>query len=143
MPSLNYAVLCDYARIDPASGVCHIIAAGIDTVVGDTEPFGRQIGVAILLEFTRGECGRPHKFELLVQDEDGRQLVRDTSTVTPECRDDLPPGWKAQAGAALNFSVVFPSFGNYSVELLVNDSSFKSMRLRTVPERQTVPMDRM
>lgn len=71
--------------------------------------------------------------EVVFQDTDGRQLAKLEGLVTPEWREDLPPGWKVGAMLGLNFNVPLPGYGLYSFEILVNDNSVKSLGLRVVP----------
>lgn len=40
MPTLDYALLCDYVRVE--GGVAHVIAAGIDTIWKEEVPSGQN-----------------------------------------------------------------------------------------------------
>ncbi|MGH8895647.1 MAG: DUF6941 family protein [Egibacteraceae bacterium] len=132
LPDLDYAVLCDFVRLD--SGAAHIVAAGIDTIKTSEEPAGSNLGVALQIEFTRNECGRPHRVELHLQDADGERIAEVHGTVTPQWVHGMPVGWKTKAALGFNFGVVFPRYGEYAMEVMIDDRSVKSLRLRVVPQ---------
>lgn len=134
MPDLDAAILCDYVRSE--GGVAHIIAAGIDRIATEQVPTGQNVGLYILVRFTRAECGRPHRVEVVFQDEDGSRLVQVEGAITPEWSEDTPPGWKQGAVLALNLGLPLPRFGIYSIEILVNDSSAKTIPVRVVQRQQ-------
>lgn len=129
MPELDYALLCDYVR---AEGIAHLIGAGIDTVYAQQVPTGHNFGLLARVTFTRSECGRPHRVEIIFQDQDGAPLTQILGTIQPEWSEGLPPGWRTGAILGLNFGVQIPAYGVYAFEILVNDSSVKSLNLRVV-----------
>ena len=131
MPSLDFAFVCDYARQD--AGPVHALAIGIDTVYAPDVPWGQNLGVVARFTFTRNECGRPHRVELIAQDEDGQRLVHLTGTLEPQWDEGLPPGWSVGAMLTLNFGLPLPQFGLYAIEILLNDSSVKTLSLRVMP----------
>ncbi len=131
MPDLDYAILCDYVREDQTGGVQHIIAAGIDTVHVAEVPTGVNFGVALRVMFTRSECDRPHRLELIVQDEDGERLATVDGHVVPTWPGpDHPAHWKVGTAAALNLGVVVPRFGVYAIDVLMNDTELRSLPFR-------------
>jgi len=132
VPQLDCAFLCDYARTEP-SGVAHVVAAGIDTIHVQQVPTGRNLGMLIRITFSQGECGRPHRIEVFFRTTDGKELVRIEGVLEPIWDPTLPPGWPVGSLLALNFGVPLPDFGVYSVEIMVDDSSAKSLNLRVVP----------
>lgn len=131
MPTLDFAFLCDYARQDPGTPI-HALAIAIDTIGVPEVPTGRNLGVVARFLFTKNECGRPHRIEIFVQDTDGKRVAQITGTVEPQWSEDIPPGWPTGAALALNFGIPLPTFGFYSVEFLMNDSSVKSLNFRVV-----------
>jgi hypothetical protein len=137
MAELDYALLCDYVRVD--RGTAAVIAAGIDTVYLAEVPGGRQIGLLLRVTFTRNESGRPHRLEVIVQDEDGERLVQIEGVITPEWKEGLPPGWLTGALAGFNFGVPLPRYGVYSMEILIDDRSAKSLNLRAEPMPAAAP----
>jgi hypothetical protein len=130
MPELDYAVLCDYVRTE--GGIAHVIAAGIDTVYTPDVPAGQNVGLLMRVAFTRNECGRPHRVELIFQDADGERLAQVMGVITPEWQPDLPPSWRVGALLGLNIGVPLPRFGLYAFEVLINDSHVKTIPLRVI-----------
>ena len=130
MPDLDYALLCDYVRAE--QGIAHVIAASIDTVSTTDVPTGRNVGLLIRLTFTRYECGRPHRVEVIFQDIDGERIAHIQGVLTPEWREGLPVGWRTGALFALNIGVPLPREGVYGFEILVNDHHVKTIDLRVV-----------
>ena len=138
MPVLDYAVLCDYVRVE--GGLAHVIAAGIDTILKDEVPSGQNVGLLMRVGFTRNECGRPHRVEVIFQDEDGERLAQIVGVVQPEWPEGVPPNWTSGALAGLNLGVPLPRFGVYAFEILVNDNHLKTIPLRVL--RQQLPEGR-
>lgn len=130
MPEVDYAFLCDYVRAE--GGIAHVIAAGIDTVYHAEVPAGNNLGLLIRATFTRNECGRDHKIELIFQDEDGERLTQLQASVRPEWPAEHPVGWPIGFLLGVNMGLPIPRFGFYSLEVLINDNSAKSIRLRAV-----------
>lgn len=129
MPELDFAVLCEYVRHE-RGGRMHIVSAGIDTLSATEVPHGASFGLATRVLFTRSECGRPHRLELIIQGEDGERLGEVTGTVTPQWPEDHPVHWSKATTAAFNFGVTLNDFGMYSIDLLVNDSQVKALQFR-------------
>lgn len=130
MPVLDYAVLCDYVRLE--GGLAHVIAAGIDTIYTQDVPAGQNVGLLIRVSFTRNECGRQHRVEVIFQDEDGERLAQIMGVVEPEWPEGNPPNWRSSAMLGLNIGVPLPRFGLYAFEVLVNDNHMKTIPLRVV-----------
>jgi hypothetical protein len=131
LPELDYALLCDYVRAE--GGVAHVIAAGVDTVTLLQVPGAANLGLLVRLTFTRGECDKPHRLEAILADTDGEPVARINGVITPTWQQGMPPGWKTGAMLGLNFAVILPKYGVYSLDILVNDDSKKDIPLRVVP----------
>lgn len=134
MPVLDYAVLCDYVRAE--GGLAHVIAAGIDTVWTEDVPAGQNVGLLMRVSFTRNECGRPHRVEIIFQDEDGERLAQIMGVSEPQWPEGFPPNWRVGALVGLNFAVPLPRFGLYAFEVLVNDNHMKTIPLRVMAKEQ-------
>lgn len=131
MPDLDFAFLCDYVRIDQSSGIAHALAVSIDSVSTPQVPTGQNVGLLARFTFSRNECGRPHRIELFFQSEDGGEpLMKWTGTVTPHWTEDRPIGWPTAFLFALNVGLPLPDYGTYSLEVLLDDRSVKSLPLR-------------
>jgi hypothetical protein len=132
LPELDYALLCDYVRTEQ-TGVAHVIAASVDTVTLPQVPGAANLGLLVRLTFTRGECDKPHRLEAILAQTDGEPTAKINGVITPTWRQGMPLGWKTGAMLGLNFGVVLPKYGEYSMDILVNDSSVKDINLRVVP----------
>ena len=137
MPELDYALLCDYVRAE--GGVAHVISAGVDTVFAAEVPTGHNLGLLLSLKFTRNECGRPHRLEVIFQDEDGERLAQISGAIEPEWPEGIPPGWHSRAQAGFNLGIPLPRVGLYAFELLVNDSHAKTIPLRVLARESEAP----
>jgi hypothetical protein len=132
VPELDYALLCDYVRLEQ-TGVAHVIAAGVDTVYLQQVPGAANLGLLVRLTFTRGECDKPHRIEAILADTDGEPVGKFNGVIAPQWQTGMPPGWKTGALLGFNFGVVLPRYGEYSMDILVNDDSKKFINLRAVP----------
>lgn len=131
MPELDYALLCEYVRTE--AGIAHVIAAGIDTITAELVPTGRNVGLLANFRFTRNECDRPHRIEVIFQGEDGQHLARVEGIVTPTWNATLPVAWRQGAILGLNLGLPLPDYGEYALEIMANDSHMKTIQLRVVP----------
>jgi hypothetical protein len=105
---------------------------GIDTVTAPVVPALLPVGLLLRIAFTRAECGRPHRVEVILQGEDGDRLMEASAVLTPEWKEDLPPHWRVGILSALNFPIPLPRYGLYSFEILINDTSHKTIPLRVI-----------
>ena len=135
MPELDYGLICDYVRAE--GGIAHVISAGIDTIWANEVPAGQNIGLLMRFTFTRNECGREHRIEVIFQDADGERLAQIAAAVTPQWNQELPAGWRAGVLMGLNVGVPLPAYGLYSLEIMLNDSQVKTIPLRVAPPVQT------
>jgi hypothetical protein len=131
MPELDFALIGDYVR--PEGGIAHVIGAGIDTVVPPEVPTGHNFGLLLRLTFSRQELERPHRIEVIFQDMDGTRLAHLNTVATPTPVEGIPAGWRQGLQAAFNLGIPLPDYGQYSFEVLVNDTHLKSIPLRVVP----------
>jgi hypothetical protein len=131
MPKLSYAFLADHVRAE--GGIAHIIGAGIDTVWATKVPTGQNLGIVARLAFTHQECGRPHRVEIIFQNEDGVRLAQIQAIVTPERVPDLPVHWEQGWLAGINVGLPIPAYGIYAFEVMVNDENRTTLNLRVKP----------
>lgn len=130
MPDLDLALIADYVSVE--GGVAYVMRGCIDTVTSPDAPTARNVGLLFRVEFSRNECGRPHRIEVLFQGEDGERLMDLQTVISPEWDSTLPPHWKVKALAGLNFGIPLPRHGNYAFHVLLNDSEVKVIDLRVV-----------
>jgi Family of unknown function (DUF6941) len=137
VPELDYALVCDYVRAE--GGLAHVISAGVDTIWTAEVPTGQNVGLLISLLFTRNECGRPHRLEVIFQDEDGERLAQISGAIEPQWPEGIPPGWRSRTQAGFNIGLPLPRVGLYAFELLVNDSNVKTIPLRVLKRETPEP----
>lgn len=130
MPELDYAFMCDYARAE--GGIAHAIAAGIDTIHVPATPIGANFGLLMRVAFTRNECDRPHRVEVIIQGVDGERLAQLSGVLTPTWREGLPVGWRTGAMMAFNLGVPIPEFGEYSISIMLGDTEAKHIDFRVL-----------
>ncbi len=131
MPELDFALLCDAVRVE--RGVAHILAAGIDSIYLSQVPGGQNVGIVCRFTFTRQECGRPHRLEVIFQDTDGARLSEISAVMTPPWIETQPAGWPTGVIMGLNLGLPLPHYGVYAFEILVNDSNKRSLNVRVEP----------
>ncbi|MEV5412178.1 hypothetical protein AB0K60_25500 [Thermopolyspora sp. NPDC052614] len=132
MPELDYMVLADYVRTD--NGNLHIMGAGIDTIIAAKLPAARNVGIALRLTFDSTERpGIDHRIELIFQSSDQVLAKVRGELKTPPKPDDVPVHWKTGVVTALQIGLPLPQYGDYSIELTLDDKHLKSIDLRVVP----------
>jgi hypothetical protein len=136
MPQVDFALLCEEAVL--IDGLLSVTNAGWDTLVGEA-PVRCQVTLAVGLSFSPGECGRCHDVEIFVQGTDGQRIAFGKGNTTPEVDPKAPLGWKVSCPFTINFPLVMPVHGEYSLELLVDGASLMSLQLRLVPEAVESP----
>jgi Family of unknown function (DUF6941) len=130
VPELDFAILAD--RVSTDGGVGYVMRGGIDTINAQEVPIILQIGLLIRVGFTRQECGRPHRFEVIFQDEDGQRLMQTSTVLEPAWDAAQPAHWRVNVLGALNFAVPLTRHGLYSFEILINDSNVKTIQVRAI-----------
>jgi len=135
MPELDFMVTADYVRAE--GGVIHMIAAGFDTLWIQSVPAAQQIGVGLRLRLDVAEAREAHQVTLIYQDADGEVLLRIAGTLGPvDPRAPLPPpGRPFGVVMAFNFVLPMPRYGDYSLELFLDDQAdaAKSITLTVTP----------
>jgi hypothetical protein len=134
MPELDLALIADHVSVE--GGVAYVMRGCIDTVTAPELPAARNVGLLFRVQFSRIECGRPHRIEVIFQGEDGERLMGLETVVTPEWEQSFPPHWRVKVLAGLNFGVPLPRHGNYAFHVLINDSEVKVIDLRVVAPPQ-------
>ncbi len=130
MADLDFAIISDSARV--ADDMMFVLAGGWDTIQASNVPADVHLALALRLLFNQSECDRPHRLEVFVRGADGQELARMDGTTTPNRPEGVPIHWKANSMLAVRFPVRFPDYGEYVIDILLNDSSVKELPLRVV-----------
>jgi hypothetical protein len=135
MPELDYALLCDYVRAE--GGVAHVIAAGIDTIHRAEVPSVANLGLLARIVFADDEIDERHQVEVRLHDQEGEQVAQLNLIAAPQPIGGLPEGWPTGALLAINFGVPLPSYGPYTLTILLDGTPAKTINLRVVPPEDT------
>jgi hypothetical protein len=132
MPELDFMVTADYVRAE--GGMLHMIAAGVDTLLVPAVPAARPLGVGLRLLLDVAEARQQHHVQLIYQDADGHRLAEVSGTIGPAAPDQPlpPPGRPFGIPVAFNLMLPIPNYGDYSLELIVDGDSAKSITLTAV-----------
>ena len=131
MPVLDYALLCDYVRLD--AGAAHIIAANIDTLTASTVPVPHNLGILAVFLLAEDEIGAPHPFRVVARTEEGTELAR----INAEVRAGGPQAatlasWPHRASVGLNFEMLYPDYGVYAFDVFSGDELAKTLLFRVI-----------
>ena len=72
-----------------------------------------------------------------LRDQEGEQIAQVNLTAVPHRIEGLPEGWPTAALLAMNFGVPLPSFGAYTLTILLDDTPKKTLNLWVVPPEDT------
>jgi hypothetical protein len=138
---VDFAFLADSA--EAVNGKIYVIGGAIDTVWAKQIPSTHShLSFVLRLKFDGAEIGRKHKLEIQIMDEDGGivgNLVGELEI--PSKNPNLPKGWQQASVAVLNFqNLKFLKFGDYSFNILVNNSCLKSIPLRVAQHIETLKL---
>ena len=128
---VDFALLSDTA--ESVNGKLYMMGGAFDTIWAKEVPIVHpHLSFTMRLLFSPAELGRTHMMEVNMITEDGRKI---TTVGGPlklgEKNKSLPKGWKQGFLTVLNFAnTKFDEFGNYSFEIVVNNTSLKSIPLR-------------
>jgi hypothetical protein len=138
MPQLDFMIVADYVRAE--GGVLHMIAAGIDTIYTPAVPAIRQVGIGIRLTMTPAEARHQHLIEVIFQNEDGVRVAQINGGFAPQGDvPNLPAGVRPSIAIPFNMNLPLPAYGRYSLELLVDANSMKSVEMTVSPPPAGVP----
>ena len=127
---LDFAFLADSGEV--TGGKIYVLGGAVDTVWTEVLPMVVP-RMTLVMRFlaTPAEAGRKHAVEIVVIDADGKKTASVGGEMAIERPPGLPMGMKHSLPLALNFfNMKFERSGAYSIEILVNGSSMKSLPLR-------------
>ncbi|MBI1978416.1 MAG: hypothetical protein HYS55_06645 [Candidatus Omnitrophica bacterium] len=128
---VDFAFLADAAEV--ANGKLHLVGGAFDTIWTRSTPLRYpKVSFAMRLLLSAAELDRKHRVEIKIMHEDGKVIPPSIGGELEIKRNpNLPKGWKQGFLSVMNFvDLTFPVFGDYSFELLVNNTSVKSIPLR-------------
>ncbi|MBI4064191.1 MAG: hypothetical protein HY401_07820 [Elusimicrobia bacterium] len=132
---LDFAFLADAAEV--TNGKLYVIGGAFDTLcVRELPASWPRLTLVMRFLLTPAESGRPHALEIIVLDEDGKKIVNLSSSLNVERPPNMLSGTKQSVPIALNFfNARFDKKGSYSIEILVNGTSLKSIPLKILLQK--------
>lgn len=134
---VDFAFLAEHAEV--VNGKLYVMSGAIDTFWTANVPFTcPKLSFVLRILFSAAEVDIKHKMELSLLTDDGKKIM-------PPIGGDLeikrnpnqPKGWEHGFLAVMNIgNLKFPDFGDYSFELVINNTSQKSVPLRIVRAAQ-------
>lgn len=128
---LDFAFLADGA--EAINGKIYTVGGALDTIWSANLPMVYpRLSFVLKLLFSPAEVGRKHRLEVNLIDEDGKRLGGGIGADLEISKGpNVPRGWKQGFLTVINFAnLKFEKFGDYSFEILVNNSSIKMIPLR-------------
>ncbi len=127
---LDFAFLADAATID--AGKLNVIGGSIDTLWAKKTPVVHPY-MTLVIKFilAADEVEKSHKLEVFAMDSDGKRVFSTAGEFIPSRVQSLET-WKPQGHLmAMNLiNTRFEKFGDYSIEIVVDGLSVKSLPLR-------------
>jgi len=137
---VDFAFLADSA--ESVNGKLYVLGGGIHTIWTGQVPmvYKRPLSFVLRIMLDVAEIGRTHKLEIQIMDEDGKSVTTVGGDLQiPMKNPDLPKGWRQGFTSVLNFqNLTFPKFGNYSFNIVINNSNYKHIPLR-LAQRMEIP----
>ncbi len=127
---VDFAFFADAAEV--VNGKLYVLSGAVDTINAPEFPFVHpRIALATRLILSPGELGRDHMLEITVMDEDGKRMGLASGKINVQRSAGLPMGWRQGILSVFNFvNARFERPGTYSVDIMVNGSTLKSLPLR-------------
>ena len=127
---VDFAFLADAA--EAVNGKIYVIGGAFDTIWANSAPLNHpHLSFIAKLLLSPAELGRHHQIELKIVNEDGKTAAPPiTAQLNVAKNENLQRGWKQGHIFVLNFgNLRFENFGDYSFEIVVNNSSLKNVAL--------------
>ena len=134
---VDFAFLADAA--EAVDGKLYVMGGAIDTLWSTNLPLVYpRLALVMRLEFSPAELGSAHQVQIHLITEDGKHLATIGGNLELKRNPNLPKGWLQGMLTVLNFAnIKFEQFGDYSFEIMVNNSSLKGVKLR-IAQRVTL-----
>ena len=110
---IEYAVLADYAEM--VGGKLYIMGGGWDTSTQATLPAQLRIGIAVGVRIGWEETNQQLPIKVLIEDDDGLELVRIDGQINIGRPPNLPPGATQLAQMAANVPLNIVSYGGFRI----------------------------
>jgi len=128
---IDFAILAESA--EALNGKVYLLGGGFDTINAKKVPIVYpKMSFVLKIIFEAAEIGREHKLEIQIMDEDGKNIIGITGNLKIAGKSpEHPKGWKQSMVTVINLAnLKFSKFGNYSINVVINNSVLKSVPLR-------------
>jgi hypothetical protein len=123
---LKARLLLSEAATSHPDGTISMLRAGITNVWGEKAPVNLQASLVTRIEADLGDVGN-HQVEIFCIDDDGKEVM-------PKLQGQFQV---ARGGGhnniILNFGVAFPTFGNYTFVVRIDNVQYDTWTLRAAP----------
>ncbi len=116
---LDWLILADAAQI--VGGKLYLLGGGWDSVLVNTLPAAQMIAIAVGIEVAWTETNEPHKVELYIDDQDGKQLVKVEGGFEMGRPPGTAPGQSQRVQLVVPTPMQFENLGTYVVKVLLPD----------------------
>ena len=130
---LDFAFLADTAEV--INGKLYVMGGSFDTLWAQNAPFVHpRLSLVLKIQFTPSELDRNHKLEITLIDTDGQKIANVTGDVQLGRNPKAPQGYPHNFISVVNFNnLQLKDYGDYSFEILMNNTSLASLPLRISP----------
>ena len=130
---LDFAFLADTAEV--INGKLYVMGGAFDTLWLPSKPFIQpRLSLVMKIEFSPNELDRTHKLEIILMNADGKKMATVNGEVRLSRNPKSQPGYPDNFISVINFNnLKFDDYGDYSFDVMANDTSLKSIPLRVVP----------
>lgn len=128
---IDYALIADHAEI--SGGKLYLMGGGWEVTRARTVPARVRMAVALGLRLEWMEAGQPIRVRVVLEDEDGGEIVRADGSLKVEAARHLPAGSSHLAQIVVSVTARFPRYGGYRVRITAGEG--KAEVTRTLPFR--------
>jgi len=127
---VDFAFLADGA--EAIGGKLYVLGGAFDTIWAKKFPAVHpKISFVMRMIFEPAELDRKHNLEILLMDEDGKNIAKAGGPLEIKKSEKTYKGWPHPFLAVMNFiNLSFPKTGDYSFNIVCNNNAIKSVPLR-------------
>jgi hypothetical protein len=124
---IDYAILADFAEV--VGSKLYLMGGGWDTFSVPEAPCQVRLGIAVGVRFGWDETNVQTPVRIVVEDDDGTELVKIEGQLQVGRPAQLTPGSSQLAQLAANVAVNIPAIGGYRVHIEAGSGSARADRM--------------
>ena len=127
---VDFAFLADSA--DAINGKIYVMGGAFDTIWAKQAPvIHPKLSLVLRLKLDPAEMDRPHNFEIIVMDEDGKNVAKVAAPIEVKKNPQNYKGWQQSFLTVIHFiNLNFARFGDYNFRIVINNTEHESISLR-------------